>query len=199
MQKIPTIFVRDPDNPRLMTSEITEGCEWVFAGEGVPTEKYDGTCCAILDGILCRRHQHKSEKGAPPAGWTHWSFDPGVNSGHGWIPVGDSPADRWHVEAWTNREPDTEDGTYELVGPKVQKNPYGLKEHELWKHGQIGAFFDCERTFDAIRAHIEQADDWGLAHTASHCEGIVWYHPNGQMAKIKRRDFGLPWPVKNEP
>ena len=25
-------------------------------------------------------------------------------------------------------------------------------------------------------------------------EGIVWHHPNGRMAKVKRRDFGHPWP-----
>ena len=26
-------------------------------------------------------------------------------------------------------------------------------------------------------------------------EGIVWHHPDGRMAKIKRRDFGLSWPI----
>ena len=24
-------------------------------------------------------------------------------------------------------------------------------------------------------------------------EGIVWHHPDGRWAKIKRRDFGLKW------
>lgn len=24
-------------------------------------------------------------------------------------------------------------------------------------------------------------------------EGLVWHHPDGRMAKIKRRDFGLKW------
>jgi hypothetical protein len=25
-------------------------------------------------------------------------------------------------------------------------------------------------------------------------EGVVWYHEDGRMVKIKRRDFGLKWP-----
>ena len=32
--------------------------------------------------------------------------------------------------------------------------------------------------------------------SAPHYEGLVWHHPDGRMAKIKRRDFGLSWPVK---
>lgn len=24
---------------------------------------------------------------------------------------------------------------------------------------------------------------------------IPWWHPSGRMCKIKRRDFGLPWPL----
>jgi len=27
-------------------------------------------------------------------------------------------------------------------------------------------------------------------------EGVVWHHAQGHMAKIKRRDFSLPWPIK---
>ena len=43
MQKIPTVFQRDPSNPKHVLPEVTPGCEWVLAGEGVPTRKYDGT------------------------------------------------------------------------------------------------------------------------------------------------------------
>jgi hypothetical protein len=44
MRKIPTLFVRDPDDRRHVTEQITPGCEWVTAGEGTATRKYDGTC-----------------------------------------------------------------------------------------------------------------------------------------------------------
>jgi len=33
MRKIPTLFVRDPENRANVTDEVTEGCEWVLAGE----------------------------------------------------------------------------------------------------------------------------------------------------------------------
>ena len=29
-------------------------------------------------------------------------------------------------------------------------------------------------------------------------EGIVWHHPDGRRAKIKRRDFGHPWPLNEQ-
>jgi len=41
------------------------------------------------------------------------------------------------------------------------------------------------RTFAQLRAFL----------TMSRIEGIVFHHPDGRMAKIKRRDYGLPWPV----
>ncbi len=41
MEKIPTIFDRGDDFKVL--PKPREGCEWVFAGEGRPTEKLDGT------------------------------------------------------------------------------------------------------------------------------------------------------------
>ena len=41
MEKIPTIFDRG-DNFRVI-DKIREGCEWVFDGEGIATEKLDGT------------------------------------------------------------------------------------------------------------------------------------------------------------
>ena len=41
MEKIPTIFDRG-DNFRVI-DKVREGCEWVFEGEGVATEKLDGT------------------------------------------------------------------------------------------------------------------------------------------------------------
>ena len=31
---------------------ITPGMEWVITGEGVATEKIDGSCCAIIDGVF---------------------------------------------------------------------------------------------------------------------------------------------------
>ena len=40
-------------------------------------------------------------------------------------------------------------------------------------------------TFDGLHR-------WLCAHPV---EGLVFHHPDGRMAKIKRRDYGLSWPV----
>ncbi len=72
------------------------------------------------------------------------------------------------------------DASYELVGPKINGNPEGLTERQLLQHGTH--LVECPREFDAIR-------DW-LA--GQDIEGVVWHHPDGRMAKIKKKDFGLP-------
>lgn len=37
------------------------------------------------------------------------------------------------------------------------------------------------RTFGELRRYLEQHD----------IEGIVWWHPDGRMVKIKGKDFGI--------
>lgn len=143
-----------------------------------------------------------------PDGWIAAEIEPNKHTGHwpGWLPVGDGPQDKWHREAFyftcdylddesTERTTTLADGTYELLGPKIQGgNPYELKAHHLWKHGKT-TFKDFNggvqiesspRDFDGLKK-------WFAEHDL--IEGIVWHHPDGRMVKIKRRDFGLPWPV----
>ena len=185
MQKIPTLFIRSESNPKLVSRTVDPYCQWVLDGEGVATEKFDGTACAVIGGRLYKRHKHDAQKGPPPEGWRHWSGE--GDSGHGWLPCvrGDS-ASRYHLDAWEFHGERLPDGTYELVGPKSNGNPHGLDRHELWRHGFP---FDSSppRDFDGLAAWLAEYRP---------VEGIVWHHPDGRMAKIKRRDFGLPWPVK---
>jgi hypothetical protein len=180
MQKIISLFQRNYDGDRLVRDEVVPGAEWVIAGEGVATRKWDGTCCMIRDGKLYKRYDAKKGK-TPPAGFEP-AQEPDPVTGHhpGWLPVGDAPDERWHREAFDNMETIT-DGTYELVGPKINGNPEGFEKHWLISHGS-DAWRDCPRQFDAIREWIKA---WNI-------EGIVWHHPDGRMVKIKKKDFGLP-------
>jgi Family of unknown function (DUF5565) len=75
------------------------------------------------------------------------------------------------------------DGTYELIGPKVQGNPESRTAHTLVSHESLTLILapDTPRTFDKLRKYFEVCD----------MEGIVWHHPDGRMVKIKRKDFGL--------
>lgn len=218
MRKIISLFKRDHKGTRLVYDEIVSGAEWVVAGEGQATIKYDGTCCMVRDGKLYKRHDrrlsktvHKRKKRDPdfmpeekhfkpaPNNWEAAEAEPNKHTGHwpGWVPVGDGPEDKWHRDAaykvtnvgedWL----DLNDGSYELVGPKVQGNPYGLKGHHLWRHGGITYREEIPPT--NIPTTFDELKTWLANHDI---EGIVWHHPDGRMVKIKRKDFGLSWPVK---
>ena len=184
MQKIPSLFKRDYKGNRLVYDEAVEGCEWVLNGEGVATRKWDGTSCMVREGVLYKRYDRKRKRGKikpAPVGWEPAEQTPNEYTGHwpGWVPIGDGPEDKWHREAWMN-EGAISDGTYELCGPKVQGNPEGFDMHVLVPHGQeVLAGAPCD--YEGIRDYL------------SHCdiEGIAWHHPDGRMAKIKAKDFGI--------
>jgi hypothetical protein len=71
MQKIISLFKRDYEGTRLVFNEIVPGAEWVVAGEGRATRKYDGTCCMVRDGKLYKRYDAKKGK-KPPPGFEPW-------------------------------------------------------------------------------------------------------------------------------
>lgn len=190
MKKIPTLFVRDMTT-KLITPEVTPGCEWVIEGKGVATEKMDGTCCMVRGGKLYKRYDAKAGR-TPPEGFEPAQAAPDLFTLHwpGWLLVGDGPDDKWHREAWADNPSGyvPPDWTYELVGPKLQGNPYALEQHKLWMHG-CARLADAPRSFDALRGWLEQ----------SKMEGLVFWRdfddPNCDKCKVKRRDFNLPWPV----
>ena len=200
MKKIPSLFKRNWHRDRQAYNEITPGTEWVIT-EGVATIKWDGTACMIKDGVLYKRYDRKTsrkaiKRGPPftekdcktsPKGWIPCQEAPDQVSGHwpGWLVVGDGPEDKWHREANIQG---LEDGTYELVGPKVQGNPYEIfGKHMLIKHG-YDVLENVPVSFNKLIKYLARID----------YEGIVWHHPDGRMAKAKRTDFGFEWPIKDK-
>lgn len=179
MKKIISLFQRDYKGDRLVYDEIVPGAEWVIAGEGMATRKFDGTCCLVRDGKLFKRYEGKSGGKFPANFEPATEADPVTNKIQGWVPVGDGPEDQWHREGMSNTG-SIIDGTYELIGPKVQGNPEGVQWHVLIKHG-AQELPEFPRSFEAIR-NIFKDDLWVA-------EGVVWHHPDGRMVKIKKRDF----------
>ena len=184
MKKIISLFARNYDGDHLVRNEVVPGAEWVLAGEGLATRKFDGTCCMVRDGILYKRYDAKAGR-EPPAGFeSAQDADPVTGHWPGWIPVGEDSADKYHREALENWELNGSgfpvDGTYELCGPKIQGNPEGCQRHLLVPHG-AQFFRDAPRTFEELKEWFRD-----FPH-----EGIVWHHPDGRMVKIKRRDFGF--------
>lgn len=197
MQKIPLLFRKDYENTQIY-DKINPGSEWVLLEEGEATVKYDGTCTQIKHGVFYKRYDRKLNKQAcrlrkqgyqgpwlledfkkAPDGWESCEESPNFHTGHwpGWLPVGNGPEDQYHREALNGQS----DGKYELVGPKVQRNRYNLQDHQLWRHGSEE--IEVRRDFDSIR-------EWLKNHQV---EGIVFHHPDGRKAKIRRKDFGFAW------
>ena len=180
MKKMPTIFQRNYDNRANAFNMQHPDCEWVFNGEGVATRKWDGTCCMIKDGDYYKRICVKKNK-IPPQGFIEEQFDERTGKAFGWVPVTED--DKWHIEAMYV---DLPDGTYELIGPNVHGNPEGFVRHDLLSHKHVSIYRGILRTFNGIRDFMKDKN----------IEGIVFQHPDGRMAKIKKSDYGMERRVK---
>lgn len=185
MKKIPTLFVREFKNHKVVgiTNEVIPGLEWVLRGEGVATEKIDGSCCAIIDGKFYKRYD--ATKGKTPPEDAISCCDPDPITGHWphWVPVKeDDPGSKWFIAARKNSGENLKDGTYEAIGPHFQTNPYHLETDILERHG-VRVIENCPRTFDGIREFLEN----------NYIEGIVFWKDGEPQCKIKRSDFGFDW------
>jgi uncharacterized protein DUF5565 len=176
VQKIPTLFVRDPSDLKRVIRAVHPACQWVIDGEGEPTRKYDGTCVRLDEaGAWWARREVKPGKPAP-AGFVAVQRDPATGKTVGWEPIEQSAFAKFFAEARTGQEVP---GTYELCGPKVNANPEDYPDHALVRHATADVLDGVPRDFDGLMA-------WLLDHPQY--EGLVWHHPDGRMAKLKRRD-----------
>lgn len=200
MKKIPTIYIRDENNRQFVTNTINPVCQWVFDGEGIATQKYDGTCCLIKNGVLYKRREIKKTtiRGdniaghfyhVVPVGFIETDRDEITGKVVGWVPVKSDPEDRWHIEAFIAQPTTKEgwkDGTYELVGPKINGNPENYDKHTLLPHAEARRIPEVfPRNYQNIKAMFEPLNQ------PLDIEGVVYHHPDGRMAKIKKKDFGL--------
>jgi Family of unknown function (DUF5565) len=178
MRKIPTLFVRDPEDMRFLTREVNPDAAWVLEGEGVPTRKRDGVCLMLdEEGRWWARREVKPSRAYPPNYWVV-ETDAVTGKTYGWEPLEQSP---WinifrGIELSTVSGP----GTYEMCGPMINRNPESLGAHWLFRHGAEELMGDVPLTYIGLQT-------WLLARPT--VEGIVWHHADGRMAKIKRRDF----------
>ena len=183
MQKIPTIFDRGDDFR--VVNRPRPGCEWVFEGAGAATEKLDGMNIRLTirsGGVVRvekRRNPSKAQK------------QQGIVDG--WYVDADEfgKEDKWIYEAVrgtdTSGWPDGEHPA-EALGPNVQGNPLGLDRHLCVPFDlEVPQFEAVPRDFDGLRQFLAQAESrFSPGHAA---EGIVFHHPDGRRAKIKRKDF----------
>jgi hypothetical protein len=190
MKKIPTLYKREFDtngNKVSISNGFTNDiCKQALA-EGTPTIKFDGSCCAIINGKFYKRYDAK--KGKPiPIGAIKCQEKADEVTGHlpCWVRVReDNPSDKWLINALDNAlkiEDELLDGTYEAVGKHFNANPYNLFYDTLIKHGE-SKILDLERTFEGVKDYLEKHE----------IEGIVFWLNDEPVCKVKRSDFGFKW------
>ena len=193
MQKIPTLYLRDPAT-HYVTDQVNPGCEWVLAGEGFPTRKYNGTCVMLDEyGHWWARREVKPGK-QPPPNYVPIETDLATGKTVGWEPIEQSPFRAAHAEAvavvvefgkFIRKPPPL--GTYELIGPMINGNPERATAHRLERHAVAETIGVLDEGGASV-ANPDPADvialcrEWGW-------EGTVWHHPDGRMAKLKVRDY----------
>lgn len=196
MKKIPTLFEREFADHKVVSIKpiVTPGLEWVLEGGGVATVKYDGACCAIIDGVLYKRYDAKRGK-TPPAGAIPCQPEPDPITGHWphWLRIDpDNSADKWFVKAYTRNlnigfhtiGDILPNGTYEAVGEHFQGNPYHMLNDCLIPHGHM-IISNFPRDFEGMKGYLKNAN----------IEGVVFWLDGEPRCKIKRTDFGFAWPL----
>lgn len=185
MKKIPTLFKRDFSNNGMIYNAYSDRTEWVCAGEGIATRKYDGTSVLVRGGKMLKRYELRPGKTAP-ADFEEVDRDETTGKAMGWVEVGWGAEDKWFREAIVGGNPDKvadyPDGNYELLGPKVQGNPEHSDKHYLHD------FMRKAEEYPDAPTGFEELRDWLLDRDI---EGLVWHHPDGRMVKIKKKDYRL--------
>lgn len=201
MKKISTVFVVNRETGQA-TNVVRPENQWVVDGEGIATVKFDGSSCLYKNGMLYKRFDKKLNKkgellrkrkgdkfyvtedlfralpeGAIPCVET---YDPVTFHFPHWVPVFENaPEDYRHNEALRNFKGTLIEGqTYELVGPDVDKNNYNLSNHELWEHASEKVELQ-DFSFETLKKYVVE----------NNIEGLVFHHPDGRMAKLRRKDF----------
>jgi hypothetical protein len=167
-------------------------CSWVFEGEGVGTEKLDGTNIrlTVRSGQVVRVEKRRNPTKAQKQqgiidGW--YADADEYSSQDKWIFAAAQATD---VSGWPDGE-----HPCEAVGPSIQGNTLGLDGATCVPFNMtVPSYDDVPRTFDGLRAYLADLESrYAPGHLA---EGIVFHHADGRRAKIKRKDFArLPRPV----
>jgi energy-coupling factor transporter ATP-binding protein EcfA2 len=187
MPKIESPFIRKMiDKNYILTDEITEGYDWVFEDDSVlAIEKLHGTnvSIVIVEGTVTQIY-NRTER------------IPFINKGKNWITEGLlNSKQRGYLEFLG-------DGQFfgELIGEKVNGNPYKLDGH-LWipfdtfaqKHLRYKSWGKYPKTYQTISKWFQ--DDLLPLYSSMQgnregfVEGIVFTHPDGRMAKLRRDMF----------
>jgi hypothetical protein len=183
MRKIKTIFVRNAENGGKIIDEYAVDTS-VFVNAKA-TEKIDGTNIRVtvrnhtVVRVEKRRNPDKIQKHKGII--EPWYVD-----------ASDSAEDKWIMEAVRGTDfSEIPDGEWsgEAVGQNIQGNPLNLDSHKVvfFTLNQAPIFENVPTDYEGLKKWLpEQKSKYG-----NNCgiEGIVWHCANGDMVKIKTKDF----------
>jgi hypothetical protein len=180
MKKISTLYRKNPENLGLVVNIVNKENQWVFK-DGIATRKFDGSACAIINGELFKRYDVKKGRQIPENAIPCQEADEITGHHPHWIKCDrEKPEDKYFFEGLDGLG-HKENGTYELVGEKVQGNPEKIEGHHLMKHGMF-FYANLDLSFEGLKKFLEKTD----------IEGIVFHHKeDGRMCKIRKSDFGI--------
>lgn len=185
MKKIKTIFERDWNGTGGVINQYTDGLNPKTLEFAMATEKIDGTNVRItvrdctLVRLEKRRNPTKIEKAK------------GIEEP--WYTDADeyAPNDKFIWEAARNTDlsaiPDGE-WSGEAIGPSIQGNPLSLEKHEvvLFSCGCAPVFENVPTGYAELKEWLKNQDS---IYGNGKIEGIVWHFDDGEMYKIKTKDF----------
>jgi len=199
MPKIHSPFKRheNSEGEYVVYNEVNEGYEWVFeeAEKVMAVEKLHGTNVSIIveNGQITGLFNRKNRIPRFPENKQHQYIKEGVMNAVN--------------KGYTNLK----DGQWfgEVVGPKFHNNPYNLEQH-IWipfqryaqKHLKYKSYGEYGTDFDSISEWFKNGL-FSLFYSKQHgtdletasvsngtfCEGVMFTHPDGRMAKLRRDMF----------
>jgi len=188
MPKLESPFVRKEINGNyICTPEVAAGYEWVFTDESVrAVEKLHGTNVSVV-----------IEEGVIKSIWNRTARIPIFNKGASHIIKG-------LFESYERGYCDLEDGQWfgELIGEKVNGNPYGIEGH-LWIPFKTYSWEKLHyKSWGKYPKDYETISNWfkelmplftlkvhGKEYGKHFVEGVVFTHPDGRMAKLRKDMF----------
>lgn len=187
-KKMTALFVIDRVN-HIAINEINEKSEWIFHEEATATIKADGTGILIDENnkAFARRSVKKGKKA--PENYVEFEVDSFTGHSFGIEPIDQSGFKKFFYEALDNFEGDLEPGTYELIGPKINKRYTDLDKHVLVKHGsEVAITIPDMRNVEPDEAY-ETLEPLFAQFKKDNIEGIVWAGAEGKRVKLRVTDF----------
>lgn len=195
-------------------NKLCNGAEWILTSDCLPTIKLDGTACMINGGKLYRRYNAKMKHNLLHLAKDGYVYNPSdfkrmpenpilcnefPNPVSGSFPVWilckeSEPNDKLHIDAFNNLK-DKIDGTYELIGEKINGNKLNLNGRFLVRHKSTPD--ELER-ITGKTMHLspipkpENAEltDFLIWVRNNFFEGLVFHNKKtGDMLKLRRNDL----------